>query len=389
LVQVRHPAAGIPHMIFTASGQLGGVNGVNARGLAVSSTLLLDRPRRAVGAIGIMHPILVMTILERAEDIESAVEIVRGTERMGAFSLTISDNLTDRLCYLEYDGASLHVQHDKDLVMTTNLCLLHVSRDVPPHSSYRLTRLQDLLGANGGAGFTVGQAQAALRDRYDLGRGRVTPHPTMNTIHRIDNQVSIVMRPSTGEVWATPGPLSKEKADLYCSLNLKELFASEVPLTHRVHDRRTVAYGLDAPAAPPESDTQPDEGGRVMSRYVLRVADVSLNDRSERTPNMGQNPTASALRERLEASGATVRDLPVCDDPEETLAALDRFWQAHPTPHLFLMTARDDDAAPGDDEEAWARRRARGGRSLRLFWRCNGGRGWRAGRSTEEHSPRV
>jgi len=367
IVQVRHPAAGIPHMIFTASGQLGGVNGVNARGLAVSSTLLLDRPRRAVGAIGIMHPILVMTILERAEDIESALKIVRGTERMGAFSLTISDNLTDRLCYLEYDGASLHVQHDKDLVMTTNHCLLHVSREVPQHSSYRLTRLRNLLGENGRFGFTVGQAQAALRDRYDLGRGRVTPHPTMNTIHRIDNQVSIVMRPASGEVWATPGPLSKEKADLYCSLNLKELFASEAPLTHRVHDRRTVAYRLDAPAAPPESDTQPDERGRIMSRFVLRVADVSLNDRSERTPNfhgpvliMGQNPTALALRERLEESGATVMDLPVCDDPEETLAALDHLWQAHPTPHLFLMTARDEDAAPGDDEEAWVRRRARG-----------------------------
>jgi NAD(P)-dependent dehydrogenase (short-subunit alcohol dehydrogenase family) len=189
----------------------------------------------------------------------------------------------------------------------------------------------------------------------------------MNTIHRIDNQVSIVMRPASGEVWATPGPLAKDKADSYCRLNLKELFASEVPLTDQVHDRRTVAYGLDAAPALPESEAQPDEGGRVMSRYVLRVADVSLNDRSERTPNfhgpvliMGQNPTALALRERLEESGATVRDLPVCDDPEETLAALDRFWQAHPTPHLFLMTARDDDAAPGDDEEAWARRRARG-----------------------------
>jgi hypothetical protein len=199
IVQVRHPAGGIPHVLFTASGQLGGLNGINARGLGVSSTLLADRPRRAPGASGVLHPVLVMAILAQAEDIESAVEMVRRADRLGAFSLCLSHHPTDRLCYLEYDGLSLEIQHDKDQVMTTNHCLLHGSQEVPQHSAYRLSRLQQLLGPNGRAGYTLAQAQSALRDRYDLGRQRPTAHPTMNTIHRIDNQISVVMRPAAGK----------------------------------------------------------------------------------------------------------------------------------------------------------------------------------------------
>jgi acyl transferase domain-containing protein len=368
IVQVRHPAAGIPHLLFTASGQLGGLNGINARGLAVSSTLLADRPRRAAGGSGVLHPILVMAVLARAEDIESAVEIVRGAERLGAFSLCLSHRPTDRLCYLEYDGASLQVQQDKDQVMTTNHCLLHVSQEVPQHSAHRLTRLQHLLAPDGQAGYTLAQAQAALRDRYDVGRQRQTTHPTMNTIRRIDNQASIVMRPAEGEVWVTPGPLAQEKADAYCRLDLRELFAPEGPPAHPA--RRgigAVTPESGGPAAPRDGEVLRDEGDRVMCRHVLRAAEAPLDGPADPSPHfhgpaliLGQNPTALALRGRLEEAGVTVVDLPVSDDPEETLAAFDRSWQAHPSPHLFLMTARDESAAPVDDEGAWARRRGRG-----------------------------
>ncbi|HYB72701.1 MAG TPA: C45 family autoproteolytic acyltransferase/hydrolase [Candidatus Sulfotelmatobacter sp.] len=368
IVQVRHPAAGIPHILFTASGQLGGLNGINARGLAASSTLLADRPRRASGASGMLHPVLVMAVLARAEDIESAVEIVRGAERLGAFSLCLSHHPTDRLCYLEYDGASLQVQQGKDQVLTTNHCLLHVSQEVPQHSACRLTRLRHLLAPNGQAGYTLAQAQAALRDRYDVGRQRETAHPTMNTIRRIDNQASIVMRPAAGEVWVTPGPLAGERADAYCRLDLQELFAAPGPPAHPAReDLGAVACESGGATGPRAEELPPDEGGRVMGRYVLRTAEVPLDGRADRVPRfhgpallLGQNATALALRGRLEEAGVVVVDLPVSDDPEETLAALDRAWQAHPSPHLFLMTARDEYAVPPDDEAAWARRRSRG-----------------------------
>src|SRR5262249_34488814 len=42
MVQVRRPARGIPHVIFSTVGYLGGINGINASGVTVTSTTLLD-----------------------------------------------------------------------------------------------------------------------------------------------------------------------------------------------------------------------------------------------------------------------------------------------------------------------------------------------------------
>jgi NAD(P)-dependent dehydrogenase (short-subunit alcohol dehydrogenase family) len=104
-----------------------------------------------------------------------------------------------------------------------------------------------------------------------------------------------------------------------------------------------------------------------MGRYVLRMVEAALDGQPEgRVPFhgsaliLGQNSTARALRGRLEELGAVVVDLPVEDDPEATLSALERAWEAGAAPHLFIMTGRDEDGASADDEEAWSRRR-RGG----------------------------
>src|SRR5262249_15323784 len=69
IVQVRMPRGWIPHVTSSVSGQAGGLNGMNAMGIAVSSTLLLDRPRRAT-TTGKVHPVIVKRILERASTIE-------------------------------------------------------------------------------------------------------------------------------------------------------------------------------------------------------------------------------------------------------------------------------------------------------------------------------
>src|SRR5207244_3614498 len=77
MVQVRHPAGGIPHLTFSTCGQVGGLNGTNARGLTVTGTLLLDRPRANPPLRGKMHSVIVRTVLEQATDIESALESIR------------------------------------------------------------------------------------------------------------------------------------------------------------------------------------------------------------------------------------------------------------------------------------------------------------------------
>jgi acyl transferase domain-containing protein/acyl carrier protein len=358
IAQVRHPAKGIPHVIFTIAGQLGGLNGINARGLAVTSTLLADRYRKSSEEAGSIHPVLVKTVLEQAEDIEAAVEIVRAAKRSGAWSLCISHHPTDRLCYVEYDGPSFLIQPDQDFVATTNHCVLHPSPEVPQHSGYRLARLRGLLAANGdAAGCSLTLGQSVLRDRYDLGRARETAHPTMNTIRRVDNQISIIMRPAFGEVWATAGP-----AEHFHRLSLDELFVerpAKMPAT--------VPQGGPAPQASgslsDEEELLAAEDGRTMSRFVLRMFDAPLAESPNRRLRfqgpclvLGSNTMADALRARLREIGATVLDLPVGDDPQETIAALNGAWTTQPAPHLFLMTAWDEDALARNGSGAWARR---------------------------------
>ncbi len=146
VVQIRRPQGGIPHVMFSIVGQFGGFNGINAHGLAVTSTLLLDRAQPAPGAIGQVHAGIVKSVLEGTEEIDSAVERVRGFARLGAWSMCLSHYPTDRLCYLEYDGDRLRVDNKRKRVLTTNHSILRSQASkVPPHSAYRLAQLRKLL----------------------------------------------------------------------------------------------------------------------------------------------------------------------------------------------------------------------------------------------------
>ncbi len=228
--QIRYPEGFIPHLTFGVAGQVGGLNGINAAGLAVSTTLLMDRPRREGTDVGLIHPVIVKRILESADSIEPAVNVVRGIHRVGGWSLCLSHYPTDKLCYLEYDGKVLRVEFDRPSLISTNHAeMFSPLEDVPVHSVSRFERLKQLLD-QGQQPLTVQHAQAVLRDGYDWQRGRITPHATMHTIRRVDNQSSIVMRPETGEMWVTPGPNSPENADRYYRIDLNELFQSGKPV---------------------------------------------------------------------------------------------------------------------------------------------------------------
>jgi acyl transferase domain-containing protein/NAD(P)-dependent dehydrogenase (short-subunit alcohol dehydrogenase family) len=363
IVQVRHPAGDIPHVTFTISGQLVGLNGINARGIAVSSTLMLDRQRRHPSNTGRIHSVTVKNILERAVDIDSAIEIVRSFGRTGAWGLCISHYPTDRLCYIEYDGEDLQIRHEFDLLVTSNHCqLLPSVHEVPQHSLHRLHRLEKLITDLSQSGLTPDQAQAALRDRHDLARGRETLHPTMNTICRVDNQVSIVMQPAAGEIWTTPGPLASGDASTFYKLRLDELFASVEDPAVKASAKEIVHSALSM-APEPNKPTEP----QVTTRFVPKMVDAPLATGGSAPPRfhgaaliLGDNPSADALERRLSDLGTSVVRLPIADDPAVTLAAIDRVWNEQAAPHLFLVTARDADAAFSLDEKTWSRRREHG-----------------------------
>jgi 3-oxoacyl-(acyl-carrier-protein) synthase/NAD(P)-dependent dehydrogenase (short-subunit alcohol dehydrogenase family) len=121
-------------------------------------------------------------------------------------------------------------------------------------------------------------------------------------------------------------------------------------------------------AVSPVAELPPREDSRSMSRFVMRTVDVPLVDDASHTllwngPAiiLGRNAAAEALRERLGQLNVAVYELPVDEDSNQTLAELNRIWEQAPAPHLFLMTARDEDASVEvDDEAGWNRRRERG-----------------------------
>lgn len=364
VVQVRRPKGGIPHVTFSVAGQTGGLNGINAAGLAISSTLLLDRPRRSSTAIGKIHPVIVKRLLQNAETIDDAVALLRTLDRAGAWSLCLSHFPTDRLCYLEYDGQSLEVQEAVDEVLTTNHCLLQAPlTEVPQHSRLRLARLRQLMAQADQEGVSLEKAQESLRDRFDLGRGRYTPHATMNTIRRVDNQISIVMRPESGELHVTPGPLLRDLADRYFRIELKTLWDEP----RRTNGGPQAATGSSPQPerivipSPPARAAQslpadlrkglPPEDQRVVQRHVLRMVEAPLASTGTARPAwagpiilLGQNKLATALRERLQAAGQVVHGLATTGDVDATLAEFERLWQQGPAPHLFLTSARDAEA---------------------------------------------
>ncbi len=400
IVQIRRPTHGLAHVTFSVSGQSGGLNGINEAGLAITSTLLLDCPRRKETAIGKVHPVLVKRLLERAESIEAAVKLLRTLDRAGAWSLCLSEFRTDRLCYLEYDGDHLEVQEQPKRVLTTNHCLLQTPvADVPEHSRHRLARLQQLLAVADREGVPLELAQQTLRDRYDLGRGRETPHATMNTIRRVDNQISIVMRPEHGEIYVTPGPRSGEIIDTYYKLEIGDLFRSRSTAsteqqadaqatsiratTHASSTAVQVAGNNGKHHSPASTATEksgsvkfttkpfigdprtglPPEGKRVVQRHVLRMEAAPLPAGTPDRPLfqgpvllLGRNKLTEALRERLQGWGQTCHVLPADD---AAVAALDLLWTKDPALQLIVTTARDGDAATIDRGD-WAARSTTG-----------------------------
>ncbi len=337
----RHPKAGFPHILFNTAGQLGGLTGINSAGVAVSSAMLLNRPWSA--APGLIHSVLVKTILERAENIDDAVEIVRSLNKNGAWSMCVTHHPSDRLCYLEYDGAALHIRADRDRLMGTNHFLLdHPSSEPPPHSTHRFNRLQELLGGQNGC--SPDKARAILRDRFDPGRRRRTAHPTMNTVLRVDNLQSIVMQPGLNKIWVTPGPAhgpGSDQADPFHAVEIADLLGSDEP-------------GISTAGAPLPPPSKAATNERLMRRFVMRMHATPLAAgtpaRREWGPAaliLGDNPAVGALHRTLADCGVTATCLPVTMDADKALSTLRRLWHDRPIPHLFVLSPLDKAAACG------------------------------------------
>ena len=127
---------------------------------------------------------------------------------------------------------------------------------------------------------------------------------------------------------------------------------------------------LAAPSAPPTPvedgpryDLEPEDFQRDDThRFFLRELELPFDPAAPSMPTwhgaaliVGEHPLGDALRRQLESAGVTVRQLPISNDLDETLAAFDRIWDEQPTPHVFIVTGREPAVDPMD-ESAWRRR---------------------------------
>ncbi len=416
-VFVRRPADGAAYVTFGVAGQVGGLSGINAHGLAVSTAALLDARRPGEPDGRELPTVLVKNILEKAQDIGAAVKLIEKSRTLGSWSICLSHSPTDSLCYLEYDGENLNVLPSVPSVVASNHRLISPSGSgTPVPSKYRLERLKNLLGADelsveglelreetqnlaldsqsstldSSRPFhvSVSRAQRILQDRFDLKRGREVTRPTVNTIHRVDNQVSIVIEPRQGNLWVTPGPLSNGRQSEFSRLKLSDLLGiaeCEIKSRESRVERKNgelcsrpatllsrpfhAVSNADLVEAFEKAASGPSNNGNktVCSRFVMRMTEQPLGNTGQKPLPLdgpvlilGDNPVAQALSQQLERQHAQVLRLPAADDIVETLSRLDDLWRSSPAPHLFLLSAYDDDAVTTLGNEGWTTRRARG-----------------------------
>jgi len=364
MAQVRFPSERTPFLTFSTCGELAGQNGMNAHGVAVSSTLLLDRLQRDDTTPGRTHPALVKEILERADSVASALDIVRELPRSGAWSMCISQHAADDICYVEYDAQSVQIRRSPEFLTSTNHCLLQTAlSETPDQSCLRLDRLQEMLCGHNGSPprVTLELAESVLRDRYDRALGRITPHPTKSTIRRTYTQASIVMRPAEGEVWVTADTIPGDDVDRFYKLDVNELFQCN---------------GQDRPAATPAPRSAATEvvdstdvrsvPDRIMNRFVLMLIDTPLPEGTERPRSvvgrvllLGNNPTALAIQRLLTEASVDVIPLSSTGDLPATLRQIDAVWSSGAAPTLMVLSALDP-AATSSDLNDWRRRRSQG-----------------------------
>ena len=405
-VQVRTPANGIPHIAFCIVGQVGTLNGINAAGLALSTSALVDVPKGDVAAQW-LHTVLVKRVLEKATDIDSAIPIIRTQRSAGAWTACLSHHPSNKLCYVEFDGRELKVTPSADQVLAANHRQLKtfaaaeksLHGGVPAHSKNRMDRMRRLLD-DVFKPITPETVRAALRDRFDTSRGRDSEYPTLNTVRRVDNQISFVVHPAKDELWITAGPLANGHANDFQCLKLSRLLpaladagktvakpasastaktdspttASKNVETAKITTRNANALqetstGIkkrDLATSYANAKSAKEKSGDVCQRYVLRVVEAPLKSGAPRVTGSvivaGSNAAAEALSRQLAAAGLNVSRLaiPASANIDSLQAEVDGLMAATPSATLIMMTAWDEAATTTLAGDEWSERRQTG-----------------------------
>lgn len=273
---------------FSTAGQVAGPNAISLGGLTVTSCALLDGEPPTGLPEHRPHPELVKELVESCRSLEEATVVLEARASAGRWGVLISESASARALYAEIeDGRLLWKESVSGRFVGTNHARSGPSRGgkTPEHSQHRLRRAVALLDqASDAQG-----AKALLRDRFDCARDREVVHPTMNTVRRVDNVMSLVVEPRASRLHVTDRVVpagSAEEPD-FTSLSYQRPARSSA-----------VFDGLEA-------------GPEVMSRHVIRlVEEPKPTARRARSPRrlllIGQDPRAETLASALAHRGTLV-----------------------------------------------------------------------------------
>lgn len=373
-VQVRKPNGGLPHVLFSAAGHVLGINGVNSAGVVLTSSMLLDMPRRSETLGGFLHSVIVRRVLETASSVDEAVETIRRQQRTGGWGVCISDAKGSEAAYVEYDGESLQVKPITEHRLVSNHArLLSSVTEPPPHSLTRMHRLESLWQQLADDELSVPEGQRWLRDRYDEARGREVRYPTMNTIRRVDNQLSVLFDVRKAKAWATAGPSTQTDEDRFFELDLQELIGLKAgrpavvePATgakqHVIPWSTFLSRSISVDGRPPVDHSQ-----ETCNRFAMRCIQVpdarQANIAQEFTAGvllLGDNGAADSIAKSLRSSGVRCRHLRDLQDVETALANLESLCRSSLPTNLILLTAFDQLAAADTNHQSWQDRRGPG-----------------------------
>ena len=252
LVQVRCPSHGIPFATFSFAGAVGGLGGINARGVAVTGSV----PGGNNGCAGRLPVSAVRAILEGAADADAAVEIARNLSHSRPWAACISHGPTDRVWHVRYDGHAFEARPGVDGVPCCP--------GLPPHENGDgVESLDSLLASSSSRGLSVAQVRRVLTGVAPASVAARLPGPAGSA----PDQAILVIDPKEGNVWFGLGSANGERPAGFRRFRTAELLP---PVASQVVPPQGSGpkYDLDDSA----------ESGSLTHRFVLRVIECAAGD---------------------------------------------------------------------------------------------------------------
>jgi len=200
-VFVYRPERGNAFLSVAWAGFIGAVTGMNEHGL--TATEITSRTP-CVSKEGVPLMILLRMILQYADTIEAAIEIIRSSPRTGGFNITLTDWRVPEAVCVEFDAEKVGIRRAQKSVLVVSenrlAAVMSKGQRLSPSGVARHIRACDLADAHYGQ-LTPEVMMQILRDRWDpIYRREGKSHNSLCSNHSLQ---SVVFLPEESRAWVS------------------------------------------------------------------------------------------------------------------------------------------------------------------------------------------